>query len=87
MKTTYREIYVNNPSFWEKHSPELNCLVWSDNLEHAVFLIDDEVHLCSRFVWNQTSKYILYFVLRKARDRKGVGFRRTQIRQNSTGKQ
>ena len=63
---TYREIYVNNPSFWEKHSPESNCLVWSNNLEHAVFSIDDKIHLCSRFVWikPQNTSFILCYEYR-----------------------
>ena len=52
----YRDLFLNNPSFWGNETPEPKCLVWSANHEHAVFSLDDSIHPQSKFVWIKPSE-------------------------------
>ena len=38
----YRDLFLNNPSFFDDETPEPKCLAWSANHEHAVFLLDED---------------------------------------------
>ena len=35
----------------EAWQPKQQCLIWSENHEHAVASIDDEIHPQAKFVW------------------------------------
>ena len=52
----YRDLFLNNPSFFDDETPEPICLAWSANHEHAVFLLDETIHPKAKFVWIKLSK-------------------------------
>ena len=47
----YRDLFLDNPSYWGDKTPKPECVVWSANLEHAVFSLDDDIHPKAKFVW------------------------------------
>ena len=51
----YRDLFLENPSFWGDKTPEPKCLAWSANHEHAVFSLDDTIHPQAKFVWIKPS--------------------------------
>ena len=48
---TYRDIWIENPSFWKRCTASYKCLAWSANYEHAVFDLDDAIHPAAVYVW------------------------------------
>ena len=45
----YRDLFT--PSDAEAREPKRQCLIWSDNHEHAVADINDEIHPQAKVVW------------------------------------
>jgi len=45
----YRDLFT--PSHGEAREPKQQCLIWSENHEHAVASIDDEIHRQAKRVW------------------------------------
>ncbi len=46
----YRDL-LSTPPHGEAREPKQQCLIWSENHEHAVALIDDEIHPQAKYVW------------------------------------
>ena len=45
----YRDLFT--PPREEAREPKRQCLIWSENHEHAVASIDDEIHPQAKRVW------------------------------------
>ena len=45
----YKDLFT--PSDAEVKEPKQQCLIWSENHEHAVASIDDEIHRQAKRVW------------------------------------
>ena len=45
----YRDLFT--PPHGDAQEPKQQCLIWSENHEHAVASIDDEIHLQAKRVW------------------------------------
>ncbi len=45
----YRDLFT--PPHGEAREPKRQCLIWSENHEHAVASIDDEIHPQAKCVW------------------------------------
>ena len=45
----YEDLFT--PPHGETREPKQQCLIWSENHEHAVASIDDEIHPQAKCVW------------------------------------
>ena len=45
----YRDLFI--PPHEEAREPKQQCLIWSENHEHAVASIDDDIHPQAKRVW------------------------------------
>ena len=48
-KMKYRDLFT--PLSAHPREPKQHCLIWSENHEHAVATIDDEIHPQAKRVW------------------------------------
>ena len=45
----YRDLFIPQPL--QPSEPQPQCLIWSENHEHAVAAIDDAIHPQAKYVW------------------------------------
>ena len=59
----YRDIWINNPSFFKRCTASYKCLAWSANYEHAVFDLDDAIHPAAVLCMDKTAWHAVYPLL------------------------
>lgn len=51
--------------YGETQKPRQQCLIWSENYEHAVASIDDEIHPQAKFVWLESAGFDVIYAYGK----------------------
>ena len=72
----YEDLFT--PPHGETREPKQQCLIWSENHEHAVASIDDEIHPQAKCVWIgfEDTRLVFtscYLCLRKALEDRQLG--------------
>ena len=68
-KVRYRDLFTrpSGEALEDRHpsEPKQQCLIWSENHEHAVASIDDEIHPQAKCVWLEFENFDVIYAYEK----------------------